>query len=199
MEHMDEKILALLNESEKTSVPLNICTGPVRVGSRFYEFEQQGFWDNKLCLYIPKDFADMPEHLRAVKYPYQQRPQIIKSDETGAINITLSKVEQDLQDQWVKELTAGMKATIKRANPASVFYTEGVEMVGEKQVGYFDFKSPALDGFLYHLMFFLALEGKMVMGTFCCPFAEYEEWREIAFQVMRTVSVTEENEGEEQG
>lgn len=51
MEHRDEKILALLNESEKASVPLNICTGPVRVGSRFYEFEQQGFWDNKVCLF----------------------------------------------------------------------------------------------------------------------------------------------------
>ncbi|MED1722887.1 hypothetical protein [Brevibacillus parabrevis] len=111
----------------------------------------------------------------------------------------MSRIDQDLQDQWVKQLTAGMKAAIKKANPANVFYTDGVEAVGEKQIGYFEFKSPALDGFLYHLMFFLALEGKMVMGTFACPYAEYEDWREIAFQVMRTVSVTEADKGEEQG
>jgi hypothetical protein len=197
MAYMDEKIQAFLNEAEKASVPHDIGTGPVRVGNRFYEFEQQGFWEDKVRLYIPIDFADMPEQQRAFKYPYEQRPEIIKSDETGSINFTLNRIDQDLQDQWVKQLTDGMKAMIKQANPANVFYTDGVEVVAQKQVGYFEFKSPALDGFLYHLMFFFALEGKMAMGTFCCPYAKYEEWREIAFQVVRTLSLSEEDKGGE--
>ncbi|NEW09793.1 hypothetical protein GK047_28135 [Paenibacillus sp. SYP-B3998] len=195
MEYADEKILAFINEAEKSQEPKDICAGPVRVGQRYYEFEEQAFFDEKLKVYMPKDFDDMPEQQRKLKYPYEQRPQIIKSDETGAINITLSLIDQELDDESVKELTDGMKALIKRANPLHVFYTDGIEQVNDKPIGFFEFKSSALDEFLYTIMFMFEFEGETILGTFCCPYREYGNWREIAFQVIRTVSIVK---GEEQ-
>ncbi|MBC2580543.1 hypothetical protein [Clostridium sp. DJ247] len=192
MEHIDEKILDFINQAEKANEPKNICEGPVKVGDRYYEFEEREFFDEKLKLYIPKDFEEMAENLRELKYPSSNRPQIIKTDETGSINITLNKIDNDLQEEWVKELTDGMKSIIKKTNPANVFFSDGVERVADKNIGYFEFKSSAIDDFVYNIMFFFELEGKTVMGTFSCLYKDYENWREIAFQVIKTIKVVKE-------
>lgn len=192
MENIDEKILDFINQAEKANESKNICEGPVKIGNRYYEFEEKEFFDGKLRLYIPKDFEDMAQNLRELKYPSSQRPQIIKTDETGSINISLNKIDNDLQEQWVKELTDGMKMIIKKTNPANVFFSDGVEIVEDKNIGYFEFKSSAIDDFIYNIMFFFELDGKTIMGTFSCLYKEYENWRDIAFQVIKTIRVKKE-------
>lgn len=189
MEYADEKILEFINQAEQAKEPKNICEGPVKIGSRYYEFAEQTFFEERLSLYIPLDFADLPPNLREIKYPSGQRPQIIKTDETGSINLTLSPIDSALNEDQVQELTDGMKAIIQKVNPANIFYSDGMEEVDGKNIGYFEFKSPALDEAIYNLMFFFELEGKTIMGTFSCAYKEYENWRDIAFQVIRTVRV----------
>lgn len=189
MEHMDEKIRKFLNEAEKEKAPGNICEGPVKIGNRYYEFEEKAFFDERLKLYIPADFTDMPQNLKEIKYPSSQRPQVVKTDETGAVNITFSRIDSDLREEWVKELTDGMKSVLRKTNPSNVFYSDGIEKAGDKNIGYFEFKSPALDEFVYNLMFFFELEGKTVMGTFSCLYKDYESWRDIAFQIIKTIRV----------
>lgn len=196
---MDEKIVAMQSEIERSKVPDLKGNVPVRIGERYYEFVEESFFEQKITMWIPKDFTDMPLQMSKLKYPYEQRPQIIKTDETGATNITLSQIDQDMQDdeEWVKELTDGMKGMIKRANPSHVFYTDGLEEVNGKPVGYFNFKSAALDGYIYHVMFFFALEGKIMMGTFSCIYQDYTDWHDVALQMIRTIDTMPVEEGGE--
>lgn len=193
MEYADEKIIEFINQAEKMNEIKNICEGEVKIGNRYYTFEQNGFFNEKLKMYIPNDFEDMDEKLSELKYPSSFRPKIIKTDETGSINITLNKIDQELNEDLVEELTDGMKSIIKKMNPSNVFYTQEVEEVDGKNIGYFEFKSPALDGFIYNIMFFFEFEGETMMGTFCCLYNDYEKWRDIAFQVIRTIKVVKEN------
>ncbi|GGG82855.1 hypothetical protein [Paenibacillus radicis (ex Gao et al. 2016)] len=195
MEFADEKIAALLNEAEKLEVSNDILAGPVQIGNQYYEFEERAFYDDRVKIYMPKDFDELPESYKKIKYPSSERPEIIKSDEHGVVNITLNRVDNDLEEEWVAELTDGMKAMMKKLNPAYVFYSDGVEAVGEKNIGYLEFKSPALDGFMYNLMFLFEFDGQTVMGTFCCMYKEYTNWRDIAFQIVKTIRVVK---GEEQ-
>lgn len=191
MGNIDEKILEILNSEESKSQ--NINDGQVKIGNRYYEFEERSFYDDNVKLLIPKDFIDMPQHLREIKYPSSQRPEIILTDESSSINIMLNRIDSSLNEEQVKELTDGMKAILKKVNPANIFFTDGIEKVDEKNIGYFEFKSPAMDGFIYNLMFFFEFEGKTVMGTFCCRYDEYKDWREVAFQVMKSLRVTKKN------
>ena len=192
MGHIDEDILKIINRTEQQEQ--NIGEGQVKIGNKNYEFEEVWFYNNRVSLLIPKDFEDMPQHQRELKYPSAQRPEIIKTDETGSINIMLNRIDSSLNEEQVKELKDGMKAIIKKVNPSNTFFTDGVEKVEDKNIGYFEFKSSALDTFVYNLMFFFELDGKTVMGTFCCRYDEYEDWREVSFQIMKTVRVTKKNE-----
>lgn len=120
----DEKILDFLNEAEKREAKKNICSGPIKIGNRYYEFEEKEFFDEKFKLYIPKDFEDMPMEARKLKYPSESRPQIIKSNEDGSITFTLNIIDSPLDEERVVELKNGMMNIIKKTNPANVFYGE---------------------------------------------------------------------------
>jgi hypothetical protein len=196
MTFADEAIQAFLNEAEKAEQRHHIQDGPVQIGDQVYEFEERHFFEELMTVYLPKEFTELPEHLRRMKYPYEQRPQIIQSDDTGAVTFTFSKLDQELEEESVEELTLEMKGIIKRTNPAHVFFSEAVEEKDGRHIGYFEFKSPALDQFIYQIMFFFVLGEVTGMGTFSCPYKEYEAWRETAFQVIGSIKVAQEDGGE---
>lgn len=191
-ENIDEKILDFLNEAEKKKRRKDITLGPVKIGNRYYEFEQMKFYEEKVLLYVPKDFNDMPMETRKIKYPSESRPEIIKCNEDGSITFTLNIIDSPLSEDNVCELKDGMKMIIKKTNPANVFYEDGVLEVNEKNIGYFEFKSSAIDDFIYNLMFFLEFEEKTLMGTFSCRYGEYKEWRNIIFEILNRLKVIKE-------
>lgn len=197
MSFMDEKIARMINEAEQSLTPRAILSGPVRIGQRIFEFAQQSFFDDKLSMYLPKEFEDMPLKFSSIKYPYEQRPEIIRSDEAGSVDFTFKRIDHELEDALVEELTTGMKAMIQRVNPTHVFYESGIEEIGGKTVGFFEFKSTVIEGYLFNIMYFLEFEGQVLMGTFCCDYKAYSDWRDVAYQAIRTITVAKEEEEDE--
>lgn len=191
---MDEKIAKLVSEAEMSLENHFITEGPVKVGSALYEFAPRYLYEHRFQIYLPDEFTEMPERLRRIKYPYENRPELILSDEAGAIDFTFKRLEQELEDEMVRELTEGMRSMLQRANPTHVFYESGIEQVEDKPIGFMEFKSTVMDGALYTLMYFLAFEGRAMMGTFCCNYKMYSDWRDIAYQVMRTIHILDEEE-----
>ncbi|AGX41826.1 hypothetical protein [Clostridium saccharobutylicum] len=186
-ERIDEKILDFINEVEKREAKKDICKGPVKIGERYYEFEEKDFFDEKLKIWIPNDFEEMSEEARKFKYPSENRPEIIKCNENGSIAITLNITDNLLDEAHVEEFKNLSKVIVKRMNPANVFFEDGVLEINNKNIGYFDYKSSAIDDFLYNFMFFLEFEGKALMGTFSCIHNECKEWRDVVFQIIRNI------------
>ena len=190
MEKMvDEKILEYINAAEKKEAQKDISNGAIKIGQRYYEFEETEFFEGKLKMYIPKDFQDMPLEARKFKYPSENRPEVIKCNEDGSIAVTFKLIESILTEEYVEQLRDMMKAINKRLNPANIYFDEEILEVDGKNIGYFDFKSSAIDDFLYNYMFFLSLEGKTVIGTFSCIFRDYAEWKDIIMQMVNTIRI----------
>lgn len=186
---VDEQILDFINEAEKKEARKDICSGSVKIGNKYYEFEEREFFDEKLKMYIPKDFEDMPVEARQFKYPSEHRPDIIKCNEDGSIAVTFKLINSPLTEEYIEPLRDMMKLVNKRLNPANVYFDEGILEVDEKNIGYFDFKSSAIDDFLYNFIFLFEFQEKTVMGTFSCGFSEQEEWKEIIPQIIDTLKV----------
>ena len=187
---MDEKILDYINAAEDKELRKDIYAGPVKINNDFYEFEEAEFFGGELKLYIPNTFIDMPEEARRFKYPSESRPEIIKCNNTGAIAITLKLVDSPLNEEYVAELKDMMKAITKRLNPSNIFFDEGILEVDEKKIGYFDYKSSAIDDFLYNYVFLFEIEGKTLMGTFSCSYSEHKQWQDdIVFQMLKTIKI----------
>ena len=193
-ERVDEKILDFINAAEEKEARKDICSGePIKIGDRYYEFEERDFFEEKLKMYIPKDFEDMPEGARKFKYPSENRPEIIKCNNDGSIAIAFKLIDSPLNEEYVEKVRDMMKLINKRLNPANIFFDEGILKVKEKNIGYFDFKSSAIDDFLYNFIFLIAFQEKTLMGTFSCGYSDAEEWKDIVLEMVNTLIV---NKGE---
>lgn len=189
-EYVDEQIRYVINQVEEDERfnSQNIYEGII-INENHYEFQEVTFFEDKLKLHIPTIFVDMPAQLVQFKYPSSDRPQIIKTDDTGSINITLNRIPNSISDEQLPEIKEEIKSILQRLNPSYLFYDEGVEIIEEKLVSFFEFKNPTLDGALFNLMFFIELEHDVIMGVFNCPFSQHRPWSPIARQIMQSVRV----------
>lgn len=187
MKFKDEEILAMMQELEKQTEPRNIEEGTIRIGNEEYKFEERAFFDEALWVLVPDSFQPMPLSMQKLKYPYEQRPEIVLTNPTGTVNLTFNRVDQQLQNEWVEKLTSGMKNMLRKMSPSNVFYEQQLEDVRGKKIGYFDFKSPGMDEALYQLMFYLELSGETLMGSFNCSYRQHKEWRDVAVQIVRSI------------
>ncbi|MDF2858047.1 MAG: hypothetical protein K0Q87_3898 [Neobacillus sp.] len=192
-EHFDEQIRYSINQAEEQEEweKQNIYEG-VTINEEYYEFQEASFFEDKLKLYIPVNFVDMPAEIAEMKYPSSNRPQIIKTDNTGSINITLKLISNTIEDEHIPQVKDGIKNILQRLNPSYLFMDEGVEKIEEKTVGFFEFKSPTLDGAVFNRMFFIELNHNVIMGVFNCGFSDHMAWKPIARQIMQSLRICSE-------
>ena len=173
---MDEKILDFINEIEEKRLRENICEGPVKINNNFYEFEESEFFDGALKMYIPNTFIDMPEEARRFKYPSEDRP------------------DNPLEDEYIDDLKETMVLITKKLNPSNVFFDEGILEIDSKKIAYYDFKSSAIDAYLYNFTFLFEFKGETFMGTFSCDYKDMREWKDdVIFQMINTIKVKKNN------
>jgi hypothetical protein len=190
-ENLDTKIRRAINcmEAQKRNSNINIYDGIV-IDGRHYEFQGTSFFEDKIKLHVPTAFFDMPYDQARIKYPSSDRPQIIKTDDTGKVNITLSLIpNNNIYDNQISQTKDNIKSILKRINPSYLFFDEGVECIEGKSVGYFEFKSPAIDTTLFNLMFMAAINKNLLMGTFNCIYEEHLKWKHIAYQIMTSLKM----------
>lgn len=180
-ENQRQKRLKDKEESKKES--------EVFIEGDLYDFVDGYFYEDRLYMKIPKDFVDMAKEIKDIKYPYIDRPEIIKTDKNSEIDITFKIIDQDITEDRVHELTLGMKTMLKRMNTSNLILSEGLKNINSKNIGFLEMKTTAIDGYIYNLIFFMVFEGKVLMGKVACIYDKHKIWKELGFMMMDSVKV----------
>jgi hypothetical protein len=195
MHATDEQIAKLATEQIEAERSTSITGGPKKINGRLVSFKQTPVLEGKLFVYLPESFTDMPESLAKIKYPSSDRPKTIKADERGAVAFTFCLLDSPLENKTVPELVEGMKGILQRLNPSYIFFDSGVlEAVDYVKEGYLEYKSPAIDDEMYNVMYFDPVDGMTMMGTFSCPYGEYEEWKPAVDEILNLLEVEDEED-----
>lgn len=183
MEYIDEQILRLRNQNRKID---NLENG-VYIKGELVEFEPYKLFKDKMEIVLPKTFIDMPSNIAKIKYPSHQRPQIIKTDLSGATNFSFNLFNNPIDKNELDNIINMFKTTIKSVNPANVFYDSGTENIGDTKLSWFDFKGYAIDSQIYYIYYITTIGGNLLHGIFNCLISDIEIYKDIAFMVMRSI------------
>lgn len=182
MEFLDEQIIEIRNKNRKISLENGVF-----IKGEFVEFEEVKLFDKKMSILLPKTFIDMPKKIALIKYPSNQRPQVIKTDLLGATNFAFNLFDQPVTTKQLPEVVKTFKNMIQKVNPANIFYEEKTEPLEDGMVSWFDFKGYAIDEQIYYIYYVTVIDGKLLHGIFNCMMKDLEEYKEIAQLVMHSI------------
>jgi hypothetical protein len=199
----DEQIARHAAAQRETERP-GITDGEIKINGRPYSFQSTDLFEGGLHVLLPESFTDLPEEKAAIKYPSADRPKIILSDERGAATFTFNMIDSPLNAESTPRLARETRMLLQKLNPSYLFFDKEEKVESESQederkaeeieavISSIEYKSPAIDDAVYNVMFFAPIEGNTMMGTFSCPYEEYEEWKPVVQEILERIEIQEE-------
>ena len=213
-EFLDELIIEMIDEVEQSAIPVSeqgmkseevkleeqtIYTG-LKIKNKWIYFEERLFVEDKVTMMIPEDFEEMSLEDAKKKYPSEERPKTILTDETTAINIMFNYMDQEIADEKIEKFRDQLINGMKWVNPGIKPRESGSEIISDKTVAYVEFTNPVLGGKLYNLLYFMELEGHALMMTFNCMTKDMKYWKKAAFEMMKSIKILDQiNEEDKDG
>ncbi len=191
MDFLDKKIIEMRRKEAQKE--LNIREDGLIINGEQIDFQETLLFHEKMTILLPTSFVDMPQKIARIKYPSEQRPQIIKTNLLGSTNFAFNLFDKTIKPVQMQSAADGMKSILKKVNPANIFYESGTEPLGETMLSWFEFKGHGIDTQIYYIVFLTSIGGKLMHGIFNCAVADMEAWKEAAFQVIRSIQDRTEN------
>ena len=186
MDYGDEAIIAKRTEA-KIGAKTKRIQKEVNLDGEIFDFEPRLLFDDRVSIMIPERFGIMDAAKAKIKYPSENRPQLIYSDASCRINLLFNLMDEPLQETEILNRMLDYRAVIKRTNPANVFYEWKILKRNEGKVGYFDYKSYAIDDDIYNIMFVTNVQDKLLLGAFNCPLTHKKDWKLLVLQMLNTI------------
>lgn len=185
MDNLDEMIVEMRQkqQSKNTSDEMHLST-------ELSGFKYVVILEDELEMIVPKDFTDMDVTIAKNKYPSEQRPQCIKTSPNTTVDFGISLVNIDISGLILEECAEDLKGVLKKTNPAMEFFDSGVEELDDFNLAWFDYKSFAVDGQMYNIMFVANHNKKMLHGMFNCIFSSRIEWQDTALKCIKSIRKT---------
>lgn len=175
-EFFDEKIIDMMNglnqeepnlqsnQLQKVEEKHSIYDG-IKILGKWIYFDRRHVADETITMMVPKNFIQMDPNIAKLKYPSEQRPEIILTDETGTINLMFQYMEGEVNDSTIETFRNQIFGMMKRVNPSIKEKEIGSIDISGKKIAYVEFSNPVMDGKLYNLMFYLEVRGQPLMGS----------------------------------
>ena len=157
------------------------------IEGRLETFRKEHYFDNLLSIYIPESFIDMPDEIKEIKYPTNVRPEIIKTNLAGDVNLSISllKVSEDTE---VKTLVTDFKSLLSKAHNGIKFleYDE-LEKEGCVKMYCFDFIIPGIDERIYHKTGLGKIGRETVQVMFNCREPLAWTWKKAVNDILQNI------------
>ncbi len=189
MPYLDEEILRQRQESYKEKYR-DIYGEKVYVGGEYLTFSEQTLFDGRMRLWLPDRFDDMPEEIAKIKYPMEQRPQIIKTSDDSIVNFSFNLFDQAFKDSQIGEAAGTFQLVVKKLHPSSSMFEKHIEPLEELRLGWFDFKTTSIDAPVYTIMAVTVIDGRLLHAVFSCLHENMDDWKPVALQVLRSIRNT---------
>lgn len=145
--------------------------------------------DDRIELKIPKDFDIMSEELTKVKYPSENRPTLIYSNENGSINVALNLTENSASQSFIETYVESLVGTFENLYPTAEWKDSGTTEINGRKVGYLKLITPSVDTKIYNVIFFTDLDGKFLVTSFNCTEDFIPEWEGTSDEIMNSLNI----------
>jgi hypothetical protein len=158
----------------------SVCGGKAAIGEKI-ELTKMNILDGKVEILIPSSFKIMSEEWLKLKYPNENRPSLVYTNDDGSVDVGFRYTELVGN---LPELRDNLKSAFTNLYPSAKWYRCGIEGINGKEAVVLEFISPAIDTEIYNLLWITILDGKLMFSTFNCTKKQLGDWKEAAGRIM---------------
>ena len=183
--YYDKQIIPLKARNSEAET-MSLDTG-YYIEGRLETFSKEQYFDDLLSIYTPESFIDMPKEIREIKYPNNFRPEIIKTNLVGDVNLSISLLKVSEYTE-VKTLVTAFKNLLSKAHAGIKFleYDE-LEKEGCVKMYCFDFIIPGIDERIYHKTGLGKIGRETVQVMFNCRESLSWTWKKAVNDILQNI------------
>jgi hypothetical protein len=187
MEYTDLEAAGVRNQNIEARYK-DIYAGEVRAGDEILFFEPVNLYNNKFSVMLPNSYKDLPKSMAKIKYPMENRPAVIKTNNSTSVNFGFAYYNQEFTEEQVESAANGLKTGLGRITAGARFFeTEILKTEAGVKFSCFGFYSKALDAEMYQVFAFIPVHRKFLHVTFNAPSKLMRTWQPVVYQVFRSV------------
>ena len=185
--YYDKQIVPLkVRSSEAESMSLDTI---YYIEGRLETFSKEQYFDDLLSIYIPESFIDMPDEIKEIKYPTGFRPEIIKTNLAGDINLSFSLLEES-GNADVETLVSDFVNILSKAHKGIKFLdSTKLKKEGCLEVYCFDFILPGIDEKIYHMIGMGKADRKIIQTIFNCRESSANTWKKAVTDIFQNIEL----------
>lgn len=144
--------------------------------------------DGKVNVKIPEGFYDMEDQYIKLKYPLENRPQVIKCNEDMRVDFKYSVMEIDTKEPVLLYLIEEIKKAVLNSNSSFekideyIYYDES-----NYPITGFSFSNEVLDGIAYNVIFLRQFHNYIINASMGCPYENRERYMEYMEESIKTM------------
>ncbi len=153
------------------------------------KLETMSLLDNRIELKVPSDFDIMDEETLKTKYPTEQRPTLVYTDKSTAINVALNLTENPASQELIEPYQEALLQNFKTTYPDAEWKNSEVIEVHGREIGYLEFIISVPDSKIYNRIFFTDLNDKLLLCSFNCTTEHMKEWESVSKEIMHSLKL----------
>ncbi len=143
----------------------------------------------RIRITLPQGWQRPSNEILARKFPYRTTPQEVFSDTQAEQIITFSLLDKQLQEKQVYTAVREIQRVISHIYPESIREQARMIRIQAGPAGIFAFITGGIREDVYHSMFILSVDEKMLLGSFHLPEGQAESGRKTCMDIMRSIQI----------
>ncbi len=157
------------------------------ISGRLETFSREKYFEGLVSAYVPDSFINMPDEVKEIKYPTNFRPDIIKTNLSGDIDLSfslLTNVEKIDVEVMAVDFINILRKSHKGVKLGDLNY---LSKEGFIEMRYFDFTLMGVDERLYHLIAMGEVNEKVLQASFNCRENDIYEWQRVVMDIFGSI------------
>lgn len=185
--YIDEKIIPMKLETDN-NISMSLEDGHY-ISGKLENFTKALYFNDSVSIYTPSSFIDMPDEIKEIKYPTSFRPEIIKTNLAGDINLSLSLLEEG-KDADIETLQSDLRSLLSKAHKGIKFLeAKKLNKEGFVEMNCFDFILPGIDEKIYHMMGMGKTDRQIIQVIFNCREPDANAWKKAVIDIFENIEL----------
>ena len=133
---------------------------------------------------VPTNMSLMSEDMKSIKYPSDNAPKFVYTNDDGSINLNVENNEVELSNEQIIEYTKQMEKIL--GSLGEVKSVEYFERDG-RQIGEIKVVTQAIDSKIFNHMILFSINNKLKIVSFNCTINHYNEFEQVSDFIINSI------------